>query len=112
MSVSWRRASAVGPASLEIYHVSGIARGFTESWRAADATFASSPGMMVAMAGWRLEHTYAELPQIFHSQAAPTAVREPRLAAFNRPLAAMLGLEPEMLESAAGAAIFAGNVVP
>ena len=50
------------------------------------------------MAGWRLEHTYAELPQLFHSPAAPTAVREPRLVAFNRPLAAMLGLDPEALE--------------
>jgi uncharacterized protein YdiU (UPF0061 family) len=64
------------------------------------------------MAGWRLEHTYAELPQLFHSHAAPTAVRKPRLAAFNRPLARMLGLEPEALEGPEGAAIFAGNVLP
>jgi len=68
--------------------------------------------MMVAMAGWRLEHTYAELPPLFHSQAAPTPVREPRLAAFNRPLAAMLGLDAEALEGREGAAIFAGNAVP
>ena len=40
------------------------------------------------------------------------AVREPRLAAFNRPLATMLGLEPEALEGPEGAAIFAGNAVP
>ena len=64
------------------------------------------------MAGWHLEHTYAELPQLFYSQEAPTPVREPRLAAFNRPLAAMLGLEPEALEGLEGAAIFAGNAVP
>ena len=64
------------------------------------------------MAGWHLEHTYAELPQLFYSPAAPTAVREPRLAAFNRPLATMLGLEPEALEGPEGAAIFAGNAVP
>ena len=64
------------------------------------------------MAGWRLEHTYAELPQLFYSHAAPTAVPEPRLAAFNRPLATMLGLEPEALEGPEGAAIFAGNAVP
>ena len=68
--------------------------------------------MMVGMAGWRLEHTYAELPQLFHSPAAPTAVREPRLVAFNRPLATMLGLEPETLEGPEGAAIFAGNALP
>ena len=64
------------------------------------------------MAGWRLEHTYADLPQIFHSPAAPTPVREPRLAAFNRPLAALLGLDPDALEGLAGAAVFAGNALP
>jgi serine/tyrosine/threonine adenylyltransferase len=64
------------------------------------------------MAGWHLEHTYAELPQIFYSHEVPTPVREPRLAAFNRPLAAMLGLELDALEGLEGAAILAGNVVP
>jgi len=64
------------------------------------------------MAGWRLEHTYEELPQLFYSDAAPTAVREPRLAAFNRPLAIMLGLEPDALDGPEGAAIFAGNAMP
>jgi uncharacterized protein YdiU (UPF0061 family) len=68
--------------------------------------------MMVTMAGWRLEHTYAELPQLFYSDAAPTTVREPRLVAFNRPLATMLGLELETLERPEGAAIFAGNALP
>src|SRR5215208_7156455 len=68
--------------------------------------------MMITMAGWRLEHTYAELPQLFYADAAPTAVREPRLVAFNRPLAAMLGLEPEPLAGPEGAAIFAGNALP
>jgi uncharacterized protein YdiU (UPF0061 family) len=68
--------------------------------------------MMVTMSGWRLEHTYTELPQLFYSDAAPTAVREPRLVAFNGPLATMLGLEPETLEGAEGAAICAGNALP
>src|SRR5687768_1926132 len=64
------------------------------------------------MAGWRLEHTYAELPQLFWSPAAPVPVREPRLAAFNRPLATALGLDPEALAGPEGAAIFAGNALP
>jgi uncharacterized protein YdiU (UPF0061 family) len=64
------------------------------------------------MAGWRLEHTYAGLPQLFHAPAAPTAVREPRLVVFNRPLAAALGLEPETLAQPDSAAIFAGNALP
>src|SRR4051794_30620020 len=64
------------------------------------------------MAGWRLEHTYTELPQLFHSPAAPTKVRDPRLVAFNRPLATSLGLDPDALDSSEGAAIFAGNALP
>jgi serine/tyrosine/threonine adenylyltransferase len=68
--------------------------------------------MMVVMAGWRLEHTYADLPPLFYSPVSPTPVREPRLLAFNRPLAAALGLDPDALAGADGAAIFAGNVLP
>jgi uncharacterized protein YdiU (UPF0061 family) len=64
------------------------------------------------MAGWRLEHTYTELPQLFHSPAAPTAVREPRLVAFNRPLATTLGLDAQALEGCEGAAVFSGNTLP
>ena len=64
------------------------------------------------MSGWRLEHTYAELPQLFHAPAMPTEVREPRLVALNRPLAAELGLDAEALDSPEGAEIFAGNALP
>ena len=64
------------------------------------------------MAGWRLEHTYAELPQLFHAPASPTPVSEPRLVVLNRPLAATLGLEPDALDGPEGAAIFAGNALP
>jgi hypothetical protein len=68
--------------------------------------------MMDRMSGWRLEHTYAALPQIFHATAMPTAVREPRLVVFNRPLAIALGLDAGRLDGPEGAAIFAGNAVP
>jgi uncharacterized protein YdiU (UPF0061 family) len=64
------------------------------------------------MTGWRFEHTYSELPQLFHAPAAPTAVREPRLVVLNRPLAAQLGLDAGELDSPEGAAIFAGNALP
>jgi uncharacterized protein YdiU (UPF0061 family) len=64
------------------------------------------------MAGWRLEHTYRELPQLFHADATPSPAREPRLVAFNRPLAASLGLVTEALDGPDGAAIFAGNALP
>jgi uncharacterized protein YdiU (UPF0061 family) len=64
------------------------------------------------MAGWRLEHTYAALPPIFHAAASPTAVAEPRLVVFNRRLAEDLGLDSDRLDNADGAAIFGGNALP
>src|SRR5688572_3995145 len=64
------------------------------------------------MASWRLEHTYSELPQLFHAPSLPTPVREPHLVVLNRPLAADLGLDAEALDSPEGAAIFAGNALP
>src|SRR5215217_7863600 len=64
------------------------------------------------MAGWRFEHTYTELPQLFYADAPPTPVREPRLVAFNRPLAGALGLDAETLDGPEGAATFAGNALP
>jgi uncharacterized protein YdiU (UPF0061 family) len=68
--------------------------------------------MMEGVAGWRFTHTYTQLPGLFYADATPTPVREPRIVAFNRPLAAMLGLEPDKLETPEGAAVFAGNTLP
>ncbi|MEZ5291180.1 MAG: YdiU family protein [Vicinamibacterales bacterium] len=65
-----------------------------------------------ASAGWRLEHTYASLPPLFHARVAPTPVREPAFVVFNVGLAASLGLDPAALETPDGAAIFAGNALP
>jgi serine/tyrosine/threonine adenylyltransferase len=62
--------------------------------------------------GWRLQHSYMELPQLFYSRIAPTSVREPQLVIFNTALAKQLGLDADSLNSAAGAAIFAGNALP
>src|SRR5262245_51957658 len=64
------------------------------------------------MAGWRLEHTYASLPEIFFTPADPTPVRAPRVVAFNRALAICLGLDADALDGAEGAAVFAGNSQP
>ena len=68
--------------------------------------------MMGDMARWRLEHTYAELPALFHAPAVPVSVAAPRLVAFNRPLAAALGLDADAIDGPHGAEIFAGNVMP
>ncbi len=64
------------------------------------------------MSGWRLEHTYAELPALFHARTQPTPVRDPQFVVFNTVLAAALGLDVAALDGPAGAAIFAGNALP
>jgi uncharacterized protein YdiU (UPF0061 family) len=64
------------------------------------------------VAGWRLEHTYATLPALFHSAATPTPVRDSQYVVFNTALAAELGLDVAALETPEGAAIFAGNALP
>ena len=62
--------------------------------------------------GWHLEHSYAQLPEIFHERCAPVPVREPRMVVFNRPLAKSLGLDAEVLDREESTAIFAGNQLP
>jgi uncharacterized protein YdiU (UPF0061 family) len=57
------------------------------------------------------EHTYAALPERFHSAVAPTAVADPKLVIFNRPLARELGLDVDAVEPQA-ATIFSGNRLP
>src|SRR5688572_29690125 len=75
------------------------------------ATDARRP-MIAAMAGWRLEHTYTGLPDLFYSEARSTPVANPQLVVFNTPLATLLGLDAEALNSPEGAMIFAGNTLP
>lgn len=60
-------------------------------------------------AGWRLDHSYARLPQAFHVRIEPTPVPEPKMVVLNRPLAGALGLNADELTDAA---IFAGNALP
>ena len=57
------------------------------------------------------EHTYAALPARFHARVNPTAVANPQLVVFNRPLAEELGLDPETIERESAAA-FSGNQPP
>ncbi len=64
------------------------------------------------MSGWRLEHSYAGLPALFHSPAAPTPVRDPQFVVFNPALAVSLGLDVAALDTPDGAAIFGGNTLP
>src|SRR6201998_2528382 len=58
------------------------------------------------------QNTYAALPANFFARVAPTPVASPRLVKLNRPLAVHLGLDPGLLEKAAGAKILSGKVLP
>ena len=72
----------------------------------------STTPALTDVAGWNLEHTYAQLPALFHYAIAPTPVRAPRLVILNRSLAHSLGLAQEELMGQEGADIFAGNRLP
>ena len=65
----------------------------------------------IAEAGWRLDTSYARLPEPLLAAARPVPVRTPRLVILNEPLAAALGLEAGILRDH-GAPVFAGNELP
>jgi uncharacterized protein YdiU (UPF0061 family) len=58
------------------------------------------------------DNRYARLPERFHARVAPTPVSSPRLIAFNRDLAAALGLVDEGAGDERLAALFSGNALP
>jgi uncharacterized protein YdiU (UPF0061 family) len=72
----------------------------------------SAPAGPASAAGWRLDHSYASLPALFHTRVVPTPVLDPQFVVFNTVLATDLGLDVAALDSPAGAAIFAGNALP
>ena len=57
------------------------------------------------------DNTYARLPNRFFSRVLPTSVRAPRLIRVNGPLAARLGLDPDLLAGGEGVEVLAGNRV-
>lgn len=59
--------------------------------------------------GWRLQNTYADLPEIFFSAVKPTPVAQPQLVVFNRPLGEQLGLSTKNLTDSEAAELFSGN---
>ncbi|PHP67379.1 hypothetical protein CSC94_10110 [Zhengella mangrovi] len=58
------------------------------------------------------DNSYGRLPDRFYARLDPVPVGQPSLIALNRPLAADLGLDVDMLASAEGVAMLAGNRVP
>lgn len=61
---------------------------------------------------WKLEHSYADLPQLFYREQAPVPVAQPQITQLNHPLAAELGLNPELLQQEEGVRTLAGNQLP
>jgi len=59
-------------------------------------------------AGWRFDNSYTRLPEPLFSRERPTAVSDPALVVVNAPLAAELGLDPDLLRDE-GAGVFGGN---
>ena len=65
-----------------------------------------------AAVNFPFDNTYARLPSRFYERLDPTSVAAPALIRVNRPLAALLGLDPDALASSEGVAMLAGNRVP
>ncbi len=70
------------------------------------------PSVTPLTGGWRLEHSYAQLPARFFARVGPTPVAAPRLVVLNRPLAESLGLDAATLARPEHAGWFVGNVLP
>src|SRR4051812_44047858 len=62
--------------------------------------------------GWRLDNTYARLPDVLFDPASPVAVREPKVAILNHGLADYLGLDLGAVPPEAAAVLFAGQDLP
>ncbi|MFN6018408.1 MAG: protein adenylyltransferase SelO family protein, partial [Verrucomicrobiota bacterium] len=67
---------------------------------------------MSADAGWRWDHSYVRLPELFFVRTHPVPVREPSLVMLNRALAESLGLDATILARPDAHGIFAGNQIP
>ncbi|WLR54745.1 YdiU family protein [Mesobacillus subterraneus] len=63
-------------------------------------------------AGWNIDNSYSQLPNIFYRLQKPTPVEAPEVVIFNESLAEELGLNHEVLQGGEGAEIFSGNEVP
>ncbi|HBU83028.1 MAG TPA: YdiU family protein [Paenibacillus sp.] len=62
--------------------------------------------------GWHFDNSYAHLPQFFFTKQGAVPVQSPKMIIFNTSLATSLGLNAETLNSAEGAEVFAGNLIP
>ena len=73
------------------------------------STTAADP---TAAVGWRIENTYARLPDALHAPATPAKVRGPKVTVLNHRLADVLGLNLRAMTDEQAAAVFAGQELP
>ena len=84
-----------------------------EGWcGVANVTIATTYEPMNAAAAFRFDNSFARELQGFYVARQPAVVPAPRLLFFNDSLAEALGLDFTSLDTAARAAIFAGNTLP
>ena len=62
--------------------------------------------------GWRLENSYADLPEHFFTRINPTPVSKPQLLLFNADLAKSLGINLPADDKEMLAQLFSGNTLP
>ncbi len=75
-------------------------------------TTPTAPAPAPDAVGWRLDNTYARLPDAFYAEARPAAAPDPRAVIVNHRLAGELGLDLAALAPDAAAALFAGRQLP
>lgn len=66
----------------------------------------------ITAAGWRLDNSYARLPEAFYQKLDLKPVPHPELVVLNESLAQALGLDSDALQSGKNVDIFAGNSLP
>lgn len=62
--------------------------------------------------GWNLDHSYADLPDVFFREQPPSPVTQPELVVFNEALAEELGLGALSSDFKAQAELLGGNQLP
>lgn len=63
-------------------------------------------------AGWKFEHSYSGLPEVFFARSRPVAFSQPSLYILNHRLAQELGLDFQRFSDTELAAIFTGQQMP
>lgn len=67
---------------------------------------------MIRSHGWRLENSYADLPEHFFTRINPIPVNGPQLLLFNTDLAKSLGIDLPADDRGMLAQLFSGNALP